>query len=162
MEGDVMAVKPSVQEFLRTANVPYSVFPHVRAYTAQQEAAVTHTPGRDWAKAVVCFADGAPIQAVVPADRRVNLERLRQAARAQTIRLAAEEELEWLFPDCEPGAMPPLGAMYNQRVFVDELLTREAQIVFNGGTHQDAVCMAYEDYARLAHPMVGRFSERFC
>jgi hypothetical protein len=42
-----MAVVPTVQEFLRRSNVPYAVFPHVRAYTAQEEAAVTHVPGRD-------------------------------------------------------------------------------------------------------------------
>jgi hypothetical protein len=41
-----MAVVASVQEFLRRANVAYTVFPHLPAYTAQDEAAVTHVPGR--------------------------------------------------------------------------------------------------------------------
>ena len=71
-----MAVVPTVQEFLRSSNVPYAVFPHALVYTAQEEAAMTHVPGRDWAKAVICFADGAPIQAVVPADLEVDLDRL--------------------------------------------------------------------------------------
>jgi Ala-tRNA(Pro) deacylase len=71
-----MSVVPSVQEFLRRANVPYSVFSARRAYTAQEEAAVTHIPGRDWAKAVVCFVDGEPMQAVVPADLEVDLDSL--------------------------------------------------------------------------------------
>ena len=119
-----MAVTASVQEFLRTANVAYTVFPHLPAYTAQEEAAVTHVPGRDWAKAVICFADHQPIQAVVPADLTVNLERLLMLVGAETIRLAREDELGWLFPDCERGAMPPLGPLYRQRVFVDEALPR--------------------------------------
>lgn len=59
----------TLQEFLRRRNVPYTVFPHTPAFTAQEEAAATHVPGRNWAKTVVCFADGEPIQAVVPADR---------------------------------------------------------------------------------------------
>ena len=154
-----MAVTASVQEFLRCGNVPYSVLPHRAAYTAQEEAAVTHVPGRDWAKAVVCFADGEPVQAVVPADRVVNLEKLLLLTGAATIRLAYESELEWLYPDCERGAMPPLGPMFKQRVFVDEALTKEEEIVFNGGTHADAVCMRYRDFARLSRPTVGRFSE---
>jgi Ala-tRNA(Pro) deacylase len=153
-----MAVVPSVQEFLRRANVPYTVFPHLRAYTAQEEAAVAHVPGRDWAKAVICFVDGEPIQAVVPADLEVDLDRLAIVARATTIRLAEEEELRWLYPDCERGAMPPLGPLYRQMVFVDDALADEEEIVFNGGTHGDAIRMRYEDFVALARPIVGRFA----
>lgn len=155
-----MAVVASVQEYLRTASVPYSVFPHAPAFTAQDEAAVTHVPGRDWAKAVVCFADGEPVQAVVPADLIVNVERLLELSGAMVLRLAREDELQWLYPDCECGAMPPLGPLYKQRVFVDESLTHEPQIVFNAGTHGDAVCMRYHDFAMLTRPVVGRFAER--
>jgi len=155
-----MAVRASVQEFLRQSNIAYSVFPHAAAYTAQDEAAVTHVPGRDWAKSVVCFADGEPIQAVVPADLVVNLRRLRVLAGASVIRLAEEHELAWLFPECELGAMPPLGPLYKQRVFVDATLAAEAKIVFNGGTHVDAICMRYADFAAITRPIVGRFAER--
>lgn len=155
-----MAVTASVQEFLRRANVAYTVVPHVAAYTAQEEAAVTHVPGRDWAKAVICFADGEPIQAVVPADLVVNLDRLAVLAGANSIRLAREDELDWLFPDCERGAMPPLGPLYRQAVFVDESLAAEEEIVFNAGTHGDAVAMRYRDFALIAKPIVGRFAQR--
>ena len=119
-----MAVAASVQEFLRQANVGYTVLPHVPAFTAKAEAAVVHVPRRDWAKAVVFFADGQPIQAVVPADLEVDMYRLAALAGATTIRLAGEHELRWLYPDCERGAMPPLGPLYNQPVFVDQTLAR--------------------------------------
>jgi len=155
-----MAVTASVQEFLRRANVPYTVLPHPPAYTAQQEAAVTHVPGRDWAKAVVCMADGEPIQAVVPADRVVNLDRLALIAGASRLRLAYEQELDWLYPECEHGAMPPLGPLYKQRVFVDVALAAETWIVFNAGTYADAVSMRYEDFAAISLPIVGCFAER--
>jgi Ala-tRNA(Pro) deacylase len=155
-----MAVNTSVQEFLRTANVPYTVFQHRLAYTAQEEAAVTHIPGRDWAKTVICFADGEPIQAVVSADRIVDLERLCALAGARAIRLAREDELDWLFPDCERGGMPPLGPLYHQRVFVDEALASEKDVAFNAGTHTDAICMRFADFAALTRPMMGRFGER--
>jgi Ala-tRNA(Pro) deacylase len=155
-----MSVVPAVQEFLRRANVPYSVFPHARAYTAQQEAAVTHVPGRQWAKAVICFADGEPIQAVVPADLVVDLDRLAAVAFATSIRLADEGELGWLYPDCERGAMPPLGPLYRQAVYADEALADDDAIVFNAGTHGDAIRMRYQDFAAIAHPIVGRFARR--
>jgi Ala-tRNA(Pro) deacylase len=155
-----MAVVATVQEFLRRANVPYSVFPHARAYTAQEEAAVTHVPGRDWAKVVTCFIDGEPIEAVVPADLEVDLDWLAVLTGATTIRLAEEDELRWLYPDCERGAMPPFGPLYKQMVYVDETLAVEEQIVFNAGTHGDAVRMRYDDFAAVAHPIVGKFARR--
>ena len=117
-------------------------------------------PKRDWAKVVVCFADHQPIQAVVQANHGVDLDRLMELAGAQTIRLANEGELKWLFPDCELGAMPPFGPMYRQPVFVDAALAAEEQIVFNGGTHRDAVLMTYGDFEALTNPVVGCFARR--
>src|SRR5262245_8506199 len=153
-----MALSPRVQEFLRQANVDYSIFRHDPAYTAQEEAALTHVPGRCWAKTVICFADGEPIQAVVPAHFRVDLERLRQTACARAVRLARDEELEWLFPECERGALPPLGPLYRQRVFVDQSLAAQNSIVFNGGTHHDAVRMEFADFAALTQARLGTFA----
>lgn len=155
-----MAVTELVQEYLRQSNVAYSVFPHAPAFSAQEEAAVTHISGRDWAKPVVFYADGEPLMAVVPADLVVDVEQLLLLTGAERIRLASEEELSALYPDCEQGAMPPLGPLYNQPVFVDIALAAEPQIVFNGGTHGDAVCMRYDDFAALARPVVGSFAMR--
>jgi Ala-tRNA(Pro) deacylase len=155
-----MSVVPAVQEFLRRASVPYRVFPHTRAHTSREEAAVTPVPGRQWAKAVVCFVDGAPIQAVVPADLVVDLDRLAAVALATSIRLAGVGELCWLYPDCERGAMPPLGPLYRQTVYADEALADDDEVAFNAGTYGDAIGMRYEDFAAVAHPVVGRFARR--
>jgi Ala-tRNA(Pro) deacylase len=155
-----MSVSASVQEFLRQSSVAYAVLPHATAYTAREEAAVMHISPRGWAKSVVCFADGEPVQAVVPADRAVDLDRLMALTGAHVVRLARENELAWLYPDCEPGAMPPLGPLYHQRVFVDSSLTAEDEIVFNAGTHNDAVCMRYEDFAAIVNPVVGVIARR--
>ncbi|MGH9201029.1 MAG: aminoacyl-tRNA deacylase [Vicinamibacterales bacterium] len=134
---------------------------HERAYTAQKEAAVAHVPGRHWAKTVVCFADDEPIQAVVPADLMVDLERLRVLAGARAVRTATEAEIVSLYPGCEAGAMPPFGPLYGQRVFVDTTLVAEPDVVFNAGTHTDAICMHYSDFAELAKPCVGAFATQF-
>ena len=150
----------ALHQFLQKALVPYSVVPHRPAFTAQEDAAAVHVPGRDWAKVVVCIIDGRAVQAVVPAPLAVNLADLLDLAGGNNIRLATEEELGRLFPDCEPGAMPPLGPLYHQRVFVDSSLTAEDEIVFNAGTHNDAVCMRYEDFAAIVNPVVGVIARR--
>ena len=153
-----MAIAQSIGNFLKRERVPYTIFRHRAAYTAQQEAEVAHVQGRHWAKIVVCFADSEPIQAVLPADLMVDLERLRALARAHTVRLGTEAEMAGLFPECEPGAMPPFGPIYGQRVFVDTSMVGDPQMVFNAGTHTDAVCMHYNDFAEIVRPTVGTFA----
>jgi len=57
----------------------------------------------------------------------------------KSVRPAAEQEFSSLFPDCELGAMPPFGSLYNLAVYVDESLAADDAIVFNAGTHRDAI-----------------------
>jgi len=154
-----MTTTLAIHAFLRDAHIPYSVLPHKRACTAQAEAAAAHVPGRDWAKVVECVVDGEPVQAVVPATRTVNLARLLGLAGGVQIRLADEGELLRLFPGCEPGAMPPFGGLYGQRVFVDLALAAEPHIVFAAGTHTEAIRMRWADFAAAVRPIVGSFAD---
>jgi Ala-tRNA(Pro) deacylase len=149
----------SIHGFLRDAHVPYSVVPHRPAFSAQQEAAATHVPGGQWAKVVVCFVDGRAVEAIVPATAIVDLERLLELAGGKDIRLAEESDLRQLFPDCEPGAMPPFGPLYHESVFADVALAGEEEIAFNGGTHREAIAMRWADFARVVRPIVGSFAE---
>ena len=150
----------TIHDFLRDAHVPYAVVPHRPAYTAQAEAAATHVPGGDWAKVVVCFIDGAPVEAVLPATSIIDLESLLELAGGSEIRVADEEELDGLFPECEVGAMPPFGPLYGQTVYVDALLALERDIVFNAGTHREAIIMRWNHFVKMVNPIVGRFAER--
>ena len=149
----------TIHEFLRQAHVPYMVVPHRPAFTAEDEAAAARVPERDWAKVVICFIDDEPVQAVVPASTLVNLARLLDLAGGNAIRLAGEEEMLGLFPECERGAMPPFGPLYGQTVYVDTMLALEPRIVFNAGTHRDALAIRWNDFARTVNPVVGRFAE---
>jgi Ala-tRNA(Pro) deacylase len=152
-----MAVVTEFAQLLRRKRIPYTTFRHPPAYTAQEEAAVSHTLGRCWAKVVVCIADQQPVQAVVPAHYSVDLEALRTLVGAVSLRLAQEAELAGFYPGCEVGAMPPFGAVYGHRVFVDRSLVGEPEMSFNGGTHTDAIRMHYGDFVEIATPTVGRF-----
>jgi Ala-tRNA(Pro) deacylase len=156
-----MAMAASIRALLQRERVPYTVFVHRPAYTAQQEAQVSHIQGRHWAKIVVCFIDREPVLAVVPAHTMVDLDQLRALAGAQAVRLALESEMNSMYPECELGAMPPFGPLYGQRVFVDASLVGDPEMVFNAGTHTDALCMHYNDFADIVKPIVGAFARPF-
>ena len=148
----------SLDEFLAKNRVPFTTFRHPPAFTAMQAAALSHIPGQSWAKTVVCYADGDVILAVVPAHYKVDCEKLRELTGAGSLRLASEDEIGALYPDCEQGAMPPFGGAYSRRVFVEQCFVGDPEMVFTAGTHTDCIRMHYGDFAELSCPTVGRFS----
>ena len=110
------------------------------------------------AKTVVVKTGDDYAMVVLPASAKVNLTSLKRALDVQQVRLATESEFKGLFPDSDVGAMPPFGNLYGLPVYVEESLTRDLDIVFNAGTHQDTIRMKYEDFARLVKPQVYSFS----
>lgn len=153
-----MTSRERLEKYFREQGVKYEVRSHPEVYTAQEVAAVEHIPGRLMAKVVMAMIDGSPTQLVLPAPHRVDLPRLRSALGAEECRLAREEEFTSLFPDCEVGAMPPFGNLYNVAVIVDRSLTEDPRIVFNAGTHRETMTVAYQDFARLVTPKTVEFA----
>jgi Ala-tRNA(Pro) deacylase len=155
-----MSIAPEVEKLLADEGVEYEVIKHPTAYTAAEEAAVSHISGYDWAKTVIFFTgEDEPIMAVLPASYHVNSGLLEDLVGEGDLRLAEESDFSGLYPNCEPGAMPPLGNLYGQRVFVDERLAEDEEIVFNAGNHSEAVRLSFGDFERLTSPVVGAFGE---
>ncbi len=153
-----MTIAAKIEGYLEAQGVDFEVIDHPLAYTAQEEAAASHIPGRRWAKTVEVLLDGQPVICAVPATRRLDLDKLRAATGAAAATLASEGELADLFPDCELGAMPPFGNLYGQTTFVDEELRESERIAFHAGDHRSAIEMAYSEFERLAEPVPGEFS----
>ena len=154
-----MSISASLKSFLDENQIPYSVLTHTTAYTAQGAAATMQISGRELAKSVVLWAGEEMILAVLPAPNHVKLEKL-AAEVGKSVRLATEQEFSSLFPDCELGAMPPFGSLYNLPTYVDESMAADEAIVFNAGTHRDAIRMRYEDFVRVARPRVCSFTHK--
>jgi Ala-tRNA(Pro) deacylase len=131
---------------------------HRTAFTAQEIAETEHIPGKRVAKTVVAWADGELILLVLPASLQVDLARLTAALGGKGIRLAHESEFVDTFPDCEVGAMPPFGNLYNLPVYMDRSLTNNEVVVFPAGTHTESMSVRLADYARLVEPAIVEFA----
>ena len=147
-----------LMEFLDANQVKYVMTTHSTAYTAQEVAALAHIRGRDMAKTVIVNLDGNLAMAVLPASKHVDFSLLKAVAGAKTVALATEPEFRGKFPECETGAMPPFGNLYGVPVFVEESLTKDKEISFNAGTHNELMRISYADFERLVQPTVTRFS----
>jgi Ala-tRNA(Pro) deacylase len=149
-----------LREFLDSHNVKYLVISHSVAYTAQGIAALVHLSGKKLAKTVIVRIDGGLAMAVVPASQHVDLGLLRAAADAHVVELATEREFKDAFPDCETGAMPPFGNLYDMPVYADISLTENEDITFNAGTHRELMQLAWADMMRLVNPRIVNLTHR--
>jgi len=143
-----------LREFLDSHQIKYLVISHSLAYTAQGVAALAHVSGKKLAKTVIVKIDGVLAMAVVPASLHVDLELLKRLTGAQTAEIASEREFKDAFPDCETGAMPPFGNLYDMPVYADESLAEYDEITFSAGTHRELVRMSWKDMVRLVSPTI--------
>lgn len=145
-----------LQEFLDEKGVRYESLKHSPAFTAQEIAAAAHLPGQEVVKTVVVKLDGAMALVALPATEMVRMNHLKAETGSDQVELASEEEFRDRFPDCEVGAMPPFGNLYEMETFVEESLTEDEEIAFNAGSHTELIRMAYADYEGLVRPRVLR------
>lgn len=143
-----------LRKFLDSQHIRYLLISHSLAYTAQGIAALTHVSGKKLAKTVIVKIDGILAMAAVPASLHVDLDRLRSLTGAQTVEIASEQEFKDAFPDCETGAMPPFGNLYDMAVYADASLAENEEITFSAGTHRELVRMNWYDMVRLVNPLV--------
>ena len=143
-----------LKKYLDENGVKYEVLRHGEAFTAQEIAAAMHVKGKMLVKVVIVNSDRGHIMVALPADRRVDIAALRADLGLKMAALATEEEFKRLFPDCDVGAMPPFGNLYNIPVYVDKSLTLDKDIVIQAGTHYEAIRLDYADFDRLVRPKV--------
>lgn len=149
-----------LKKFLDDNHIRYVSIKHSPAYTAQEIAASAHISGREVAKTVMVQLGDKMAMAVLRATDRLDLDRLRQVAGMGKASLAGEDHFARMFPDCEPGAMPPFGNLYDLPVYADRALTMDEQIAFNAGSHAELIQMAYADFQHLVRPRVADLSRR--
>jgi Ala-tRNA(Pro) deacylase len=144
--------EPRLQHYLHQNHIAFETIQHARTLTAQETAASAHIRGHELAKTVMVKLDGRLAMVVLPASMRLHFGRLRKATGASSAGLAEELEFRDLFPDCEPGAMPPFGNLYGLDVYIDDSLADDRLIAFNAGTHTELVRMPFAEFERLVHP----------
>lgn len=148
-----MGIPKRLIDCLKKNNVQYEVLHHTEAMTAQRIAQAEHVKGRRQAKVVMVKCGDQHLMMVLPADHHIDLEKIEKVV-GKAVSLDKENEFKSLFPDSAIGAMPPFGNLYGLPTYVDKSLAEQDYLVFEAGTHTDAIKMSYRDYERTVKPIV--------
>jgi Ala-tRNA(Pro) deacylase len=144
----------AIRAFLDDHQVRYVIIQHSPAYTAQEIAESVHVSGYRFAKSVMVRLDGRLALVVVPATRQVDLDALAQAVGAGEAALADQSDFSDRFPECDPGAVPPFGNLFDLPVYISATLADEPELVFNAGRHTEVMRLSYDDFHQLVRPTV--------
>jgi len=153
----LLKIPKQLIDCLKENKVDYEILHHPEAVTAQRIAQAEHVKGRHHAKIVMVKSGEQHLMTVLPADHQIDLKKLKKAV-GKAVSLDSEQEFKPLFPDCAVGAMPPFGNLYGVPTYVDKSLSQEEYIVFEAGTHTDAIKLSYRDYEKIAKPRVEDFA----
>ena len=130
-----MTITASLMNTLTSAHISYDLVTHPRSSSSAETAYVAHVPDDHIAKGVLVKDEAGYLLVVLPASHWVNFKRLREEL-GRDLQLAEESEVEHLFIDCVPGAVPPLGMVYGVETLLDEALTSLAHVYFEAGDHE--------------------------
>jgi Ala-tRNA(Pro) deacylase len=133
-----MGIALTLQQYLDDRHVDYEVTTHKHTSCSSQTVLASHVPGDALAKAVVLTREGGFVVAVVPASCKVELDAVERMLHCP-VRIAGEEEIDGLFPDCEAGAVPPIVAAYALDAIVDDRLEQQPEIYLEGGDHRSLI-----------------------
>jgi Ala-tRNA(Pro) deacylase len=142
----------NLKEFLNLHQVKYISMSHAPAFTAQEIADASHISGKKLAKTVIVKLDGELAMIVIPAHQQVNLIKLKEIVQAIYIELASELVMKGKFKECELGAMPPFGNLYETPVFVSKELSEGENILINAGSYTELRQVTFADFKPLVKP----------
>lgn len=160
-----------IKKILDDSKLEYTHLTHEHVSTSEDAAKIRGTNLDDAAKAIILKAefkieneDGTInksfkfIQAVIPANQRIDLKKLKIILGSKNVSLASPDEvLERT--GCTIGSVPPFGKLFNIPMYMEESILKKDLIVFSAGTHNDSIQMNAQDYYGILEPIVAEFKK---
>jgi Ala-tRNA(Pro) deacylase len=153
-----------IKDILDKSRVDYKHLIHEHVSTSEDAAKIRGTNLEDAAKAIVLKAQSKDgefyfIQAVIPANRRIDLKKLKIILDSKNVALANPDEvLEKT--KCTIGSVPPFASkLFDIPMYMDESILDKDFIVFSAGTHNDSIQMKAQDYFVVLDPKVVEFKK---
>ncbi|WP_196140316.1 aminoacyl-tRNA deacylase [Aliikangiella sp. G2MR2-5] len=141
-------------EYLDSLLIDYNLIPHKSAFTAQETAEKAHIKGEQLSKVIIVGSGQKMSMVVVPANYLLLQTDLARLLKSPDLTIVPEHLFADRFPECEIGAMPPFGKLYNMNVFLAKELANKEFITFNAGSHSLLVKMHTRDFIDISEARV--------
>ncbi len=130
---------------LEATGISYELLPHSRTLSATAEAAALHVAPHEVGKTIILGTPAGLVRAVVPASKRLDLQKVRAFLRENKVELLSEEALAGAYPEFELGAVPPVGGSRGDRILVDKSVCEHESVLLEAGTHEQSLRLSVDD-----------------
>lgn len=148
-----------IPAYLAAHRVCFETLYHAPAFTAQKRAQYLRLPGRVVAKSVLLRSQEDFVVAVLPATMHIDTSRLSQAV-GKNLRLATDDEIPSIFPDCEWGVVPSFGGLYGIKTILEDSVRPDDKLVFESNSRYEGIRMSCRDFEELEKPGRARFGHK--
>lgn len=155
---DTPSVYERLSRRLTDSGIPFDVQHHEPVFTSEEAARVRGTALASGAKALICKQDLAFVLFVLPADRKLDSKKVRNANGSRSLRFANREEVHQL-TKLQPGSIPPFGSLFELPTYCDQRLGDHPTINFNAGDHSISIRMSFDDFVKVEQPRLGSFAD---
>jgi len=154
----VNVVFGKIRDVLNREKIEFEVLEHRPVFTSKDAAEVRGTELKQGCKALICKTEEGHIQAVVPGNKELDIEKLQKLTLFKKLELANAKEVKQA-TGCNIGSVPPFGNLFGLKVYFDKLVLENEIIAFNAGQHTKSIKMKAKDLARVVNPVMGEFSK---
>jgi Ala-tRNA(Pro) deacylase len=133
-----MTIASTVKSYIEGKGVAYEVIAHPTSGSSHETAEAAHIDEGHIAKGVILQDSAGAVMVVVPGNAWVNLSAIGKELDRELV-LAEEKDAAGYFPDCNPGAIPPLGPAYGMETLMDKALTSLAYVYLESGDHRSLI-----------------------
>lgn len=145
-----MTIANKLYSYLKERGSDYTLLNHPHTESSMETAESARVPGDALAKGVVLKDPQGLLLVVVPSDYHIELDTLNERL-GRKLSFVAEDELGDIFPDCELGAVPAIGAAYSLPTLWDPDSSLGAQdyLYFEAGDHTTVVRVSSAHFREL-------------
>ena len=148
-----MWMQNSLDVVLTQSGISHIWLDHAPSYCAASSLKVLSRWGSPVLKNILVHLPTGPALVLIPANMRLDLSRL-EIAVSGPARLGTSQEAWLLFPDCEFGAVPPIGKNYRVPALWDASILDLPKVMVRGNTSMRSFLVSPADLAKLDQPIV--------
>jgi len=154
-----MPIPKKVESFFATHGLNLEVVAHRTVYTVYDLAQTLREKFENITKTLLVKADKEFYLVVMPANYRLDIQKLKKVLRAKKVSLASERDMKNKFKT-HPGAMLPFGALHKVGVVADKSLLKAKYALFSAGSFTESVRLKMKEYMRVADPRVAQVAKK--
>ncbi len=148
-----MPISKTLKDYLKKNNIDYEEIVHKTVYTAYDAAQTLKKNLNEIAKNLLVKTDKTYVLVVIPADKKLHLEKLKKALNAKSISIPKEQILIKVLK-IKPGALSSFGKLHKLETVVDKTMVATKKAVLSAGSFTDSVFMKVKDFIQLEEAKV--------